>query len=89
MSDSLLPPRPDVDQLRRRAKELRDAVRRGDTTARARFTAHQSSTRPDTASLAAAQFVIARELGFSSWPAMRVAVDVALRLLLPLASVDR
>lgn len=75
MSDSLLPARPDLDQLRRRAKELRDAVRRGDSTALARFSAHHSSTRTDAITLAAAQFVIARELGFSSWPVLKVAVD--------------
>src|SRR5437588_3983250 len=75
MSDSPLPARPDLDQLRRRAKELRDAVRRGDAVALARIAAHHSSARPDALSLAAAQFVIARELGFSSWPALKAAVD--------------
>ena len=75
MSGSLLPARPDLDQLRRRAKELRDAVRRGDAPALARFAAHHPSAWPDAVSLAAAQFVIARELGFSSWPALKAAVD--------------
>ena len=75
MPDPLLPTRPDLDQLRRRAKELRDDVRRGDATAMALFAAHHSSARTDTVSLAAAQFVIARELGFSSWPALKAAVD--------------
>jgi ankyrin repeat protein len=75
MSDSPLPARPDIDQLRRRAKELRDAVRHGDAVALARFAAHHSLARPDVLSLAAAQFVIARELGFSSWPALKAAVD--------------
>lgn len=73
--DSLLPLRPDLDQLRRRAKELRDEVRRGDADALARFAAHHPAGRPDAVSLAAAQFVIARELGFSSWPTLKVAVD--------------
>lgn len=75
MSDSSLPARPDLDQLRRRAKELRDDVRRGEATAVARFAAHHSSVRTDAVSLAAAQFVIARELGFPSWPALKAAVD--------------
>ena len=39
MSDSL-PERPDLDQLRRRAKELRDAARRGDAAALERFARH-------------------------------------------------
>jgi ankyrin repeat protein len=75
MSDPLLPARPDLDQLRRRAKELRDAVRRGDAAARARFAEHHATARRDAVTLAAAQFVIARELGFSSWPALKAALD--------------
>lgn len=75
MSDPQLPARPDLDQLRRRAKELRDAVRRGDAAARARFAEHHATGEPDVASLAAAQFVIARELGFPSWPALKAALD--------------
>lgn len=75
MPDPLLPERPDLDQLRRRAKELRDAARQQDTAALARIAAHHSTARTDAVSLAAAQFVIARELGFSSWPALKAAID--------------
>lgn len=78
MSDPFLPERPDLDQLRRRAKELRDAARRGDAAALARIAAHRSSARAaraDAIGLAAAQFVIARELGFSSWPVLKAAAD--------------
>ena len=39
MSTSL-PERPDLDQLRRQAKELRDAARRGDPDAVERFARH-------------------------------------------------
>jgi len=74
MSDSL-PERPDLEQLRRRAKELRDATRRGDAAALARFASHHPSARQDAVSLAAAQLVIARELGFSSWPGLKAAID--------------
>jgi ankyrin repeat protein len=79
MSDPL-PARPDLDQLRRRAKELRDAARRGDAAALTRFSAHHPAGRADAAradgvSLAAAQLVIAREAGFASWPALKAAVD--------------
>jgi len=42
MPDSL-PERPDLDQLRRRAKELRDAARRGDAAALERFARHHPS----------------------------------------------
>jgi ankyrin repeat protein len=75
MSDSL-PKRPDLDQLRRRAKELRNAARRGDATALERLARHHPSARQDAVSLAAAQLVIAREQGFSSWPRLKAAIDV-------------
>ncbi|HEY4023966.1 MAG TPA: ankyrin repeat domain-containing protein [Pseudonocardiaceae bacterium] len=73
MSDSL-PARPDLGQLRRRAKELRDAARQGEESALARFTRHLS-IQPDAVSLATAQLVIARELGFASWPRLKAAID--------------
>jgi ankyrin repeat protein len=69
-----LPARPDLDQLRRRAKELRDAVRAGNTAALARFSTHHP-TGPEHVSLAAAQLVIARELGFASWPVLKATID--------------
>ena len=74
MSDSL-PERPDLGQLRRRAKELRDAARRGDAAALERFARHHPSAPESAVSLAAAQLVIARELGFASWPRLKAAVD--------------
>src|ERR1700691_2933474 len=74
MSD-LLPERPDLGQLRRRAKELRDAARRGDAAALERFARHHTSAPESAVSLAAAQLVIARELGFASWPRLKAAVD--------------
>jgi ankyrin repeat protein len=74
MSD-LLPDRPDLGQLRRRAKELRDAARRGDADALERFDRHHPPAPPGAVSLAAAQLVIARELGFPSWPRLKAAID--------------
>jgi ankyrin repeat protein len=75
MPDSL-PDRPDLGQLRRRAKELRDAARRGDPVALERFARHHPSVPQGAAvSLAAAQLVIARELGFTSWPRLKAAID--------------
>jgi ankyrin repeat protein len=76
MSESL-PDRPDLAQLRRRAKELRDAARAGDPAALARLAAHHQVAGQPRLSLAAAQLVIARELGFPSWPRLRAAVDAA------------
>ena len=69
-----LPERPDLDQLRRQAKELRDAARRGDPDAVERFARHRSAPQ-GVVTLAAAQLVIARELGFASWPQLKAAVE--------------
>ena len=74
MSDSL-PERPDLGQLRRRAKELRDAARRGDAAALERFAGYHASAQQRGVSLASAQMVIARELGYASWPRLKAAVD--------------
>ncbi len=74
MSDPV-PHRPDLSQLRHRAKELRDAARRGDVAAVARFARHHPSAPQGVVSLAAAQLVIARELGFASWPRLKAAID--------------
>ncbi|TMC02596.1 MAG: hypothetical protein E6J41_29755 [Chloroflexi bacterium] len=69
-----LPQRPDLDQLRRQAKELRDAARAGDPTALERVNRH---LRPpaDPLALSAAQHAIAREHGFSSWSRLKAAVE--------------
>jgi len=82
MSDPL-PERPDLRQLRRQAKELRDAVRRGDAAALERFGRQHPAALQGIASLASAQLVIARELGFASWPRLKAAIDAGA------ASVDR
>ena len=70
-----LPDRPDLDQLRRQAKELRDAARNGDIGAAERFAHHHPSAPPGVVTLAVAQLVIARELGFASWPRLKAAVE--------------
>ena len=61
-----LPERADIDQLRRKARELLRAAAAGEPDALARLRA--VSERP---TLAAAQLAIAREHGFRSWPALR------------------
>jgi hypothetical protein len=68
MSSEALPPRPSLDQLRRRAKELRDAARSGDLVALGRITTHTPAAKPGPVTLAAAQLTIAREHGYPSWP---------------------
>src|SRR5438270_865228 len=68
MPSQALPPRPNLDQLRRRAKELRDAARSGDPAARGRITARTPRAGRGALTLAAAQLAIAREHGYPSWP---------------------
>ena len=58
-----LPDRPDLEQLRRQAKELH----------RASSTRAQQRTRPAT--LAAAQLALAREYGFASWARLKQEVE--------------
>ena len=65
-----LPENPDLDQLRRQAKELVRAARGGDPGALARI---ESVSGEFT--LAAAQLAIAREYGMRSWPALRAEVQ--------------
>lgn len=65
-----LRPRPDLDQLRRQAKELRRAVRAGQADALGRIRVHLALRSADRLTLSGAQFVIAREHGFASWPTL-------------------
>ena len=76
MPDSL-PEQPDLGQLRRRAKELRDTAQRGDAAALDRLARQHPSGRGRTVRLATAQLVIARELGFPSWPRLLAAIDAS------------
>jgi len=64
-----LPARPDLDQLRRRAKDLLRAARGGDADA-----LRQLYAVSDRLVLASAQLAVAREHGFESWPTLRVEV---------------
>jgi ankyrin repeat protein len=77
-----LPPRPNLDQLKRQAKDLLESARRNAPGARARFRAlpafaSASDATLDRAPLALhdAQSVIAREHGFDSWNALRDHVE--------------
>jgi hypothetical protein len=72
-----------LEQQKNRAKELLRAVKAGDAEALSRFAAARSgSVTPDspdapqvTAKLADAQFVIARELRFSSWAKLKAHIQ--------------
>ncbi len=64
-----LPPHPDLDQLRRQAKDLLRAAQHGDTDAVARV--HAVS---DRLILDSAQLAVAREYGFASWARLKTEV---------------
>src|SRR5215831_2950750 len=64
-----LPGRPDLDQLRRQARELLRAAAANDEQALRRIRAVSEKQ-----TLSAAQLAIAREYGFPSWPKLRAEV---------------
>ncbi len=69
-----LPANPNLDQLRRQAKELVRAARRGDRAALERIESVSGAV-----TLAAAQLAIARDYGMASWPALRAEVEARSR----------
>ncbi len=64
-----LPARPDLDQLRHRARDLLAATRRGEPDARTQILAVS-----DRIMLAAAQLAVARSYGFPSWTGLKTEV---------------
>lgn len=72
---SELPDRPDLDQLRRQARELLRAATNGEARAVARLGAVS-----ERVTLSAAQLAVAREHGFPSWPALKAEVERRQRL---------
>lgn len=76
------PLRPNLDQLKRQAKDLLHAARSGDPQARARFRIVPAFARVSDEDLSRAaialhdaQSAVAREYGFDSWNAMRERVE--------------
>jgi ankyrin repeat protein len=69
--------RPDLDQLKRQAKELLDAFHADDASAIAEVAAHYRDASPSSFALHDAQLVLARAYGFESWPKLKAFVDGA------------
>ena len=69
--------RPDLDQLKRQAKELHRAFARGDRAAIDEVNTHYRDADPASFALHDAQLVIARAHGFESWPKLKAFVDGA------------
>jgi ankyrin repeat protein len=66
---------PDIDQLRRQARELLEAYRAQSSDAIIEVAAHHRIATPETFALHDAQFVLARSYGFESWPKLKAAVE--------------
>jgi hypothetical protein len=67
-----LPQNPDEQRLKRQAKDLLRAYRRGDPEAVRRFAAQQTTNEvSESPPLARALFTLARESGFPSWPKLK------------------
>jgi Methyltransferase domain len=69
---SALPARPDLEHLRREAKELLQQLRANHLDAVARMAAHAPGL---TTALGTAQLVVAREHGFASWAQLKMLVN--------------
>jgi ankyrin repeat protein len=66
---------PDIDQLRRQARELLEAYRAQSPDAVLEVEACHRTATPATFALHDAQFVLARSYGFESWPKLKAAVE--------------
>lgn len=65
-----LPDQADLQQLKRQARELLRAWQSGDPSSLARAAPYRRNDAAASPQLSLAQLVIARELGYSSWPAL-------------------
>jgi ankyrin repeat protein len=81
-----LPPQPDLEQLRKQAKDLLKSLKSGNPEALRRFRENhpdhssllEQEMQTAAVSLADAQLVLAREHGFASWPKLKDHVDAIL-----------
>lgn len=67
----VLPRHPDLDQLKRQAKELLEAVRSGQREAVSEVAARYPGADLQKFALHDAQLVLARSYGFHSWPRLK------------------
>src|SRR5262249_19625468 len=72
-----LPPRPNLGQLRKQAKDLVEQYRSDDPAAIAEIQKFERSPDPSTFALNDAQRVLARAYGYESWPKLKAFVDGA------------
>ena len=78
-----LPEKPNLEHLKKQAKDLLREAQQGDAAAIERFSSLASFSAPSNLQLADAQHVIARDYGFASWPKLKEHVESRSRLLEP------
>ena len=66
---------PDLDQLKRQAKQLLNGFKAGDSAPTDEVNAHYDNPQAAIFALHDAQLVIARSYGFDSWPKLKAYVD--------------
>ncbi|MCL4851895.1 MAG: hypothetical protein KJZ78_11010, partial [Bryobacteraceae bacterium] len=66
---------PDLEQLKRQAKQLLRAFKAGDPVAAGEVNVHYDGTQAAAFALHDAQLVLARSYGFDSWPKLKAYVD--------------
>lgn len=76
-SSRQLPQQPDLEQLRKQAKELLAGCRAGDPSAAAEVQRYECAPDSSKFALHDAQRVLARSYGFTSWSALKAFVDRA------------
>jgi ankyrin repeat protein len=70
-----LPPHPNLEQLRKQAKDLLEQYRSGDSAAVAEVQRFERRPDPSAFALNDAQRVLARAYGYESWPKLKAFVD--------------
>src|SRR5712692_7748809 len=78
-----LPTKPNLEHLKKQAKELLHNFQQGDPVAIEQFHSLASLSAPASPKLADAQHVIAHDYGFASWPKLKEHVETLTRALEP------
>lgn len=78
-----LPAKSNVEHLKKQAKDLLRSCQQGDGAAMERFRSFVSFSAPGSLQLADAQYVIARDYGFASWPKLKEHVESLTRVIEP------
>jgi len=72
-----LPQHPNLEQLRKQAKDLLEQYRSGDSVAITEIQKFERNPDPSTFALNDAQRILARAYGYESWPKLKAFVDGA------------